>query len=77
MYAPRDWRIHRVVEEHGLDERTAAAQVDRIDRARGEYMRAYYDVDWANPETYDLAFDTSTLGLQRGADLIVRAAQDG
>jgi len=75
MHAPRDWRMRHIMEEHGVDERTALAEIDRVDRARSEYMRAYYGVDWGNPEGYDLAFDTSTFGLERGADLIMRTVQ--
>ena len=42
MYAPRDWRMRHIVEQHGVDERTALAEIERIDRAREQYMRVYY-----------------------------------
>lgn len=73
MYAPRDWRIHHVMEGHGVDERTAAAEVDRIDRARSEYVHIYYGLKWTDPGNYDLAIDTSTFGVEGSADIIVRA----
>ena len=75
MHAPRDWRIHRIMEGHGVDERTAAAEVDRIDKARAEYMRVYYALDWAKPENYDLCLETSAFGLEACAEIVVRAAQ--
>ena len=74
MHAPRDWRIRHIAEAHGVDERTAAAEVDRVDRARGEYMRAYYGIEWGDPENYDLSVDTARFGVRGSADLIVRAA---
>jgi cytidylate kinase len=73
LHAPRDWRIRRIVEGHGVDERTAAAEVDRIDRAREEYVRTYYGLHWGDPENYDLSIDTSALGLERSAALIIEA----
>lgn len=73
MHAPRDWRIRHIAESHGVDERTAAAEVDRVDKARGEYMRAYYGIEWGDPENYDLSIDTAHFGEQGSVDLIVRA----
>jgi cytidylate kinase len=75
MYAPRDWRLRHIMEGHGVDERTASAEIDRIDRARGEYMRAYYGVDWGDPQNYDLGIDTSTFGEERSAAIIVQAVR--
>lgn len=75
MYAPRDWRIHRIMEGHRVDERTAAAEVDRIDKARAAYMRTYYGVTWTDPENYDLCLETSELGPAVCTAIIVRAVE--
>ncbi|MDQ2873068.1 MAG: cytidylate kinase-like family protein [Candidatus Eremiobacteraeota bacterium] len=74
-HAPREWRIHRLVDGHGVDAKTATSEVDRIDRARREYMRAYYELDWGTPANYDLSVDVSSFGDQGTAELIVRAAE--
>jgi cytidylate kinase len=73
MYAPRDWRVHHIMETQHVDERTAAAEIDRVDKARSQYMRVYYGVDWGSAETYDLSIDTSTFGVDGSAELIIRA----
>lgn len=75
MHAPKDWRIHHVMEGHRVDEKTAAAEVERIDRARTEYMRVYYGLTWADPANYDLCIDTSTFGPQGSAEIVVRAVE--
>lgn len=75
MHAPRDWRIHHIMEGHRVDEKTAAAEVDRIDRARAEYMRVYYGLTWTDPQNYDLCLDTSTYGRDGCAEIIVRAVE--
>lgn len=76
MQAPRDWRIRHIAETHGVEERVAAAEVDRMDRARAEYMRVYYSIDWGDSANYDLSIDTAHFGLEGSADLIVRAAEE-
>lgn len=73
MYAPRDWRIHHVMDGHGVDERTATAELDRVDRARAEYLRTYYGLHWGDPANYDLCIDTSRFGAAGSAALIVAA----
>jgi cytidylate kinase len=75
LYAPRDWRIHHIMDGHGVDERTATAEVDRIDRARGHYIKAYYGLNWDDPTNYDLCLDTSTFGPDRCVDIVVRAVE--
>lgn len=75
MYAPREWRIRHIMEGHNVDERTAAAEVDRVDRSRTEYMQAYYGVKWLDHNNYDLALDTSVFGVEGCAEVIVRAVQ--
>lgn len=75
MHAPKDWRIHHIMEGHRVDEKAAAAEVERIDRARTEYMRVYYGLIWTDPANYDLCIDTSAFGPQGSAEIIVRAIE--
>jgi cytidylate kinase len=75
LYAPRDWRIDQIMEAHGVDQRTAAAEVDRVDRERADYMWQYYRVKWGEPENYDLGIDVAAAGHEAAAELIVRAVE--
>ncbi|HTX56918.1 MAG TPA: cytidylate kinase-like family protein [Candidatus Acidoferrales bacterium] len=75
MYAPRDRRIERVVAERGLDHKAAAAEVERIDRARRAHLRDWYDVEIGSPAIVDLAIDTVTFGEEGAARLIVSAVR--
>ena len=75
MYAPEDWRIHRIMDQHGIDRKAAAAEIHRIDRARAEYMRTYYGLDWRDPQNYDLCIDTSSFGPKGAVDLVAAAAR--
>ncbi|HET9030427.1 MAG TPA: cytidylate kinase-like family protein [Candidatus Aquilonibacter sp.] len=73
MHAPREWRIERIVTEFGLQPKDAAAEIDRVDRARRAYLRDWYRVDFGSPEVADLAIDTSSFGEEASASLIVAA----
>ncbi|HTV93137.1 MAG TPA: cytidylate kinase-like family protein [Verrucomicrobiae bacterium] len=75
MHAPREWRIERAVVERGLEHKAAAAEVDRIDRARRAHLRDWYNVEIGSPEIVDLAIDTSTFGTEGAAAVIVAAVR--
>ena len=75
MHAPRDWRIERIAEELNLERRAAAAEVDRVDKARDAHLRDWYGARLGDPEIYDLSLDTSTFGAEATADVIVAAVR--
>jgi cytidylate kinase len=75
MLAPREWRTRHIMDSANVDEKTAAAELDRIDRARGEYIRAYYGIDWTDAANYDLTIDTSTFGVEGSAAISTSATR--
>lgn len=76
MYAPRDWRMRHIMEGHGVDEKTAISEMDRIDKARAEYMRRYYEINWNDANNFDLELDTSTFGIEGASNVIVAAVRE-
>lgn len=74
MHAPKEWRIGHVSASIGVALNDAAAEIERIDRARKGYVRERYGADWGVPENYDLSLDVARLGAERCAQLIVTAA---
>jgi cytidylate kinase len=75
VYAPRAWRIAHVVDGLGVDEAIAAAEVDRIDRARANYMKTHYDLRWSDAQNYDLCLDASHFGAEASAAVIAAAVR--
>jgi CMP/dCMP kinase len=73
MYAPRDWRIERVMEDFSLDRKAAESDVDRVDRARRAHLRDWYAVEMGSAAIVDLAIDTATFGREHSARIIVSA----
>lgn len=75
MHAPREWRIERIVEDLGLGQRAAAAEVDRVDKARTAHLRDWYGVEFGSHQIHDLSIDTSTFGEPSSASLIIAAVR--
>jgi len=73
LYAPRDWRVQRIVRDLNLDLESAQAEVERIDRARRAHLRDWYEAEFGNAQLYDVLVDTSAFGEEGSADLLIAA----
>ncbi len=76
VYAPRDWRIHHVMNGTGADEKTATKEVERVDAARRSYLADWYDRQWGARENYDLMIDSSSAEHAGAVALVVAAARE-
>ncbi len=74
--APTDLRIQRVREAEGLNEDEARRRVIESDRAARDYLRRFYDVDWSDPQLYDLVINTRRISPAAAAEHIVKAATE-
>ena len=45
------------------------------DQASAEYLKRFYDIDWADPLLYDLTINTDKLDIEEATRLIVNAVQ--
>lgn len=65
-----DERIHRAVEEDGIDEREAGGYIAQRDRERRDYYYFHTGQEWADRDNYDLCLNTAALGYQTCVDII-------
>jgi len=68
-------RIRRIRERHGCTEDEARRMMERGDARRAEYYNYYSSRTWGAAATYHLCIDTSVLGIEGTADLILRIAR--
>ena len=68
--APFDWRVHHRMELEQLDEKAAAALVEKTDKQREKYYTHYTGRPWGLPENYDLCVNSARLGIDRTAALL-------
>jgi cytidylate kinase len=73
LHAPEAWRIERLQHIYSLADRRHAEQLIRkSDRERARFLRALNNCDWTDARMYDLAIDTSSVGIDGAVDAIVR-----
>lgn len=75
MYAPHDWRVTHIADGLGVSREVAAAEIDRVDRGRKQYIETHYGVSWIAAQNYDLCLDTSSISVQGAAAVIARAVR--
>lgn len=73
--APLELRIQRVQQAEGLSYEEARNRIIQNDRAARDYLRRFYDVDWSDPQLYDLVINTRKISVELAAEYIVRAVQ--
>ena len=69
--APLKDRVARVVERTGMSAEEAEKYILKKEKARREYYNFYTFGDWGVASNYDLCLDSSKLGLDGCADLII------
>lgn len=69
--APMDARVKRVMGRLGIDEDEAKTRIERQDRTRQTYYNFFTFGNWGAASDYDLCVDSSILGIEGTADLII------
>lgn len=75
VHAPRDWRIAHICDSTGASRAIAESELDRVDRARTEYLRQWYGLAFGDSRNYDLCIDASRFTPAQCAELIVTATR--
>lgn len=74
VVSPLEVRIKRICGFRGISAEAAEAQIETSDRARKNYLRRAYQVDWEDPALYDLVLNTGRMSLSTAAEIISQAA---
>jgi cytidylate kinase len=75
IVAPVDSRIRRAIERLGVDPKQAAKRIHEVDAQRQRYHREYYDRDCNDPANYHMVLNTTALGLEGAAELVLARAR--
>lgn len=71
VYAPLADKVQRAIEQKGLNPATAEKEVKLIDKRRANHYNTFTERTWGNRIHYDLLLNSSLLGLEKSAELIV------
>lgn len=75
LHGPESERLASVCRTSNLNEAEARKVLRHTDENRGAYLKQVYGVDWRKPAHYQLLLDTSWLGWERAAKIIVLSAR--
>jgi cytidylate kinase len=73
LHAPLPWRIKQIMKHLNCDEKTARAEIARVDDARVQYAREYYKIDRNDARLYHITIDVSRFGVHGAVDIIANA----
>lgn len=74
LTADRQQRIDRITQRKGCSCKEAEELLDRTDARRARYYNYYAAQRWGEARTYDLCINSSALGDEATAELIIRFA---
>lgn len=73
--APMEARVARSSKRNNISEKEAFARVKDKDNERALYYQRYTGIVWGTAENYDLTIDTSVIGVENAAKLIIEYAR--
>lgn len=75
LTSPLEVRAARIAGRSSLSLEEAEKLAEEKDRNRAEYYNYYTFTDWGVASTYDLCLDSSVLGIEGTADMIIEFAR--
>lgn len=75
LTSPAEVRAERVAERMGVTMEKAISLIEKKDKDRAEYYNYYTFGDWGIASTYDICVDSSILGFEGTADMIIEFAK--
>ncbi len=71
IHADKDVRIKRIINEYGIPAEKAIEIIKQKDKERSNYCKYYTHKNWGKVNNYTLAIDSSVLGIDNSARLII------
>lgn len=71
----REDAVERVMQEEGISAQAATKRVEQVNSGRSNHYYQYTGQRWTDAHNYDLIINTSTLGMERAAGIIIECAK--
>jgi cytidylate kinase len=76
LYANKEDRLNRIINEYGQNPKTAESTLNKIDKGRANYHKFYTGTPWKSLDNYDLCINTSATGISGAVKAIKAAAEE-
>lgn len=74
--APFEVRVKRMMARLDTDDQDAvASEIRNSDEAQGAIAKRHFDVDWQDPEGYDLSLNTERMSVEQCAEEIIQLSK--
>src|SRR5699024_9663229 len=70
-----DARIRRIATKYKLSDKKAKDTIIKTDKSRSSYYNYYTNKKWGDAQSYNLCIDSSKLGIDSTAQVIIQAVQ--
>ena len=74
VHASMEYRMARAINQYHVPEKQAKGVLARTDKQRASYYNLYTDQNWSDVRNYDLALDSSKIGVEGAVDVILEYA---
>ena len=75
IHSNKEARIRRAVNEYGISEKEVGSVLKRYDKRRANFYNMNCALGWEDREAYDVILDSSKLGIDGCAAIILAAAE--
>jgi len=76
IHASKEFRADRIVRLYGESEKSPEARLNEKDKRRKVNYHHYTGRTWGMSQNYDISLDSSVLGVERCADILVSLMKD-
>lgn len=76
IYGNEDVKIERIMKKYNLDAAKAKDMIVKKDKQRQSYYNYYSSKRWGKADSYDLCINSSVLGIEGTANLMIQYVQD-
>ena len=77
VIADMDYRIKAASVDQRLGDEDARAYIEKVDQERRQWIRFLFDVEWDDPNLYDVVLNLSRVNLATAGEIVTRlTAQD-
>ncbi|MBP1775070.1 MAG: response regulator receiver protein [candidate division NC10 bacterium] len=77
VIADLDYRIKAAREQQGLRPVEAMAYIEKVDKERRQWIRFLFDVEWDDPNLYDVILNLSRMSLGTACEMVARLTEQG
>lgn len=76
LYAPMEYRAERIVRLYGESDKDPETRLKEKDKRRRVNYQHYTGRNWGTAQNYSLCMDTSVLGIEQCAEIIINAVKN-